>query len=359
MLASAWQAAKRDKIYVALLLILISLFTVTWFTHKNQKAKDGKSHEPVLSEQLKQSDLDEKIRQAQPGAGFSYLMMFMLLAMITGIGMLAVRVHRWVKRKRGTASIEEYIRTDEYKEQVKTVLCPWSLWDVMKILIVFFTAYLTFFGLQELIITLSGISRETAPMHFLMVLDMVFAEVVAIFFLFRIIRHGYDVSIRQFGLQLNNLFRQIRTGVYGYFMFLPVYLVIVLIVSNISRILGIELKAQEVLTMLVDKDNFTPFQLYVMIAFVAVIGPIFEEIFFRGFLYRAFKKYFGRAAGLTASAVLFAMIHNNLMAFFPIVGLGIMLGILVDKTSSLIPSIVMHILVNSVSLLMVLSLTGA
>ncbi len=344
---------RRDKGYVALLILLISVFTFAWIANDKPHTTTDTEISSV-SRSIPEDSLEGKIQQGEIGFAFNAMMFFIISGTIWGMWMIFMSGYRILRRKSRSSMFAVYLQQDE--EKIKTVFSPWSLWDVTKILIVFFTAYLIFILIQEQLILYKGVPKDQVPFHFLMVIDMLFAEIVAVFFMFRIIKYDYGVSVKAFGLKLSRLPHHIATGIKGYFMFLPIYIVIVLLVSNISRELGIEVKAQEVLTMLADRAKFTSFQFSVMILFVGVIGPVFEEIFFRGFLYRALKKSVGSVCGLIVSSALFALIHNNLMAFFPIFGLGIMLGVLLDKTSSLIPSIVMHIMVNSVSMFIVFSL---
>ena len=85
---------------------------------------------------------------------------------------------------------------------------------------------------------------------------------------------------------------------------------------------------------------------------VAVLAPIFEEIFFRGFLYQALRKRIGPWAGVFATAGLFAVIHPSPFQTSLIFPLGLLLAYLVEKTGSLIPSIVLHFLTNGTTLAM-------
>lgn len=83
---------------------------------------------------------------------------------------------------------------------------------------------------------------------------------------------------------------------------------------------------------------------------IAIIGPIAEEVVFRGAICRSLLKQ-GVPTGLTIliSAIIFGLIHVNpaqvLYAFF----MGLALGYIYCRTGSLIPTIITHILNNSIS----------
>jgi membrane protease YdiL (CAAX protease family) len=79
----------------------------------------------------------------------------------------------------------------------------------------------------------------------------------------------------------------------------------------------------------------------------AVIAPISEETFFRGFLFAGLRNEypFWIAAGVTAT--IFAAGHMVPGAMLPLWVLGFLLAWLRDRSGSIWPSIVMHMLNNS------------
>jgi membrane protease YdiL (CAAX protease family) len=94
-----------------------------------------------------------------------------------------------------------------------------------------------------------------------------------------------------------------------------------------------------------------PGALAVLAVVVGWIGPVAEEIFFRGFAYRIFRERFGVRAGVLLSAALFALIHLNPVALVPIFVMGIMLAWLYERTGSLAAPVGMHVANNVLALL--------
>ena len=80
---------------------------------------------------------------------------------------------------------------------------------------------------------------------------------------------------------------------------------------------------------------------------VTVAGPAAEELFFRGLLYGWLRTKIGVGRGLLFSAVLFALLHTDPVAFFPILGLGILFGWVYEKTGSLTAPVSIHLLHNA------------
>ncbi len=86
--------------------------------------------------------------------------------------------------------------------------------------------------------------------------------------------------------------------------------------------------------------------LYVVLV-IGVLGPIAEELAFRGILYAGFRKS-GRLLGaIVLQAFLFGIMHLNLNQFCYTFLLGIMFGILNEVTLSLWPGIIGHIMINT------------
>jgi len=88
---------------------------------------------------------------------------------------------------------------------------------------------------------------------------------------------------------------------------------------------------------------------------VAVIAPFSEEVFFRGFLYSAFKKSWGVNTAIFLSSFLFAMVHLELYSFIPLMIIGWLFAYLFEKTRSLMPVIFLH---GAYNLILILFLLG-
>ena len=80
--------------------------------------------------------------------------------------------------------------------------------------------------------------------------------------------------------------------------------------------------------------------------FLAVLPPLFEEIFFRHFIQRGLGRRIGFGKALVVTSLLFALIHVNPTVVLPIFILSLLLGYLYEK-HGLGASILLHAAVNS------------
>lgn len=100
----------------------------------------------------------------------------------------------------------------------------------------------------------------------------------------------------------------------------------------------------------VSEQAFSGQPVGLMILVVGIIGPICEELMFRGIVFHRLKDWVKPQAAIVISALLFAIYHGNVVQFFYATCMGVMLAIIYDKTGTLWISIVAHIAANLWSL---------
>jgi uncharacterized protein len=86
-----------------------------------------------------------------------------------------------------------------------------------------------------------------------------------------------------------------------------------------------------------------------------VVAPFAEEVFFRGFLYQAFRNSFGVLPGALLSALIFGAIHLEFFKLVQLAILGVILALLFEKTRSLWSPIILHAVNNSLAFAYLLS----
>ncbi len=92
-------------------------------------------------------------------------------------------------------------------------------------------------------------------------------------------------------------------------------------------------------------SNSTPIPL---ILFVAIIGPIFEELIFRGLLLKKLRVY-GDKTAIIYTSIAFGLFHTNISQILFAAVIGAVLGYVVCKTNNIKYSIIIHIIINMLS----------
>lgn len=93
------------------------------------------------------------------------------------------------------------------------------------------------------------------------------------------------------------------------------------------------------------QDLINSSDIWLNLLLVSILGPIFEEIFFRKMLIDRTIKY-GARVSIILSAILFAFFHGNLNQFFYAFLIGGFFAFVYIKTGKIIYTILLHILVN-------------
>ena len=82
----------------------------------------------------------------------------------------------------------------------------------------------------------------------------------------------------------------------------------------------------------------------------AIIAPVVEEIFFRGFIFGGLRTRYSFPIAAVISALLFGLLHLQWTAILPITLLGLIFAFLYERSGSIWPGILMHFLTNACSL---------
>ena len=83
-----------------------------------------------------------------------------------------------------------------------------------------------------------------------------------------------------------------------------------------------------------------------------VLAPLAEEIAFRGLILRYSRNAFGITGCIILNVIMFAVMHLNPLQSLYVLPIGAMLTYLALKYDSVIPSMLAHILNNSISVLL-------
>lgn len=87
-----------------------------------------------------------------------------------------------------------------------------------------------------------------------------------------------------------------------------------------------------------------------VLIFICVIGPMGEELLFRGYVLKGLRDKYGTALAFCVSLLLFSLWHLNIVSIFNAFTLGIILGLLYIKTGSVFSCMITHVFYNIVAM---------
>lgn len=158
-------------------------------------------------------------------------------------------------------------------------------------------------------------------------------------------------SFRDLGI---NYYSIAKTLWYSFLSLIVIFLISFLYVYILNSLFNIEAPQSKIEQLVRNRSISANILLFV----VAVVAPFCEELYFRGFLYSAFKKSWGVTAGLFLSSFLFALAHMEPYSFIPIMIIGWIFAYIFEKTKSLFPVIFLHAIYNLVSILILFGQLG-
>lgn len=121
--------------------------------------------------------------------------------------------------------------------------------------------------------------------------------------------------------------------------------VLILLHNLLLMALGIETQGEEIAKLFASLESPAWF------FFVgAILAPLVEEIFFRGFLFQGFRQKYGWVSAMLLSSGIFAVAHLDPVSLIPTFILGSLLAYLYHRSNSVWPGVILHVLVNSFGL---------
>jgi membrane protease YdiL (CAAX protease family) len=98
-------------------------------------------------------------------------------------------------------------------------------------------------------------------------------------------------------------------------------------------------------------DSFGPVPVQVLL--IVIAASISEEVCFRGMLFGGLRERLPRVAAALVAGLVFGALHavTGITAVPPLIFFGFVLCLLYEKTGSIVPGIVLHMMNNSVALL--------
>lgn len=101
------------------------------------------------------------------------------------------------------------------------------------------------------------------------------------------------------------------------------------------------------------QSQVTPLNFLIAFVSASIISPVYEEVFYRGFIYRLLRSKLGIVAGMIISSFIFMIVHIPTYNVLPVTFVsGLVFSWTYEKTGSVIPSIIIHGTFNGIALIL-------
>lgn len=84
-----------------------------------------------------------------------------------------------------------------------------------------------------------------------------------------------------------------------------------------------------------------------MLVFVGLVGPLFEELLFRGVIYTSMRQVMGAAVAVPLNGLIFSAVHGDVNGLIPLAVLGAILAYVYERTRSIWATTLTHGLWNA------------
>jgi uncharacterized protein len=102
-------------------------------------------------------------------------------------------------------------------------------------------------------------------------------------------------------------------------------------------------------------DGSTPLRAALVLVVVGCVGPLVEELFFRGALFGALRRTHAVVGSTLVSAMAFVISHLDPRMWLPLLVVSAVLGYLRAASGSLLPGLALHVAFNTVTVIAVAS----
>lgn len=255
---------------------------------------------------------------------------------LLGLGLLVFLLGQWlIQGKRSLLAVNSDVRWET----------PWN-WEIIWQVFI-----LGFFFIGQILLPLFFGSLGLNPVNFsvrmkafYVLASYVLMATGGLLVLYFSVKSFFPLPDNWFRFKLRG--NWILWGIGGYLVALPLVILVSLLNQKLWQGQG---GSNPILPLALEGQDRIALMLFVLTACVA--APMFEEIFFRGFLLPSLTRYMSVGGAILASALLFAIAHLSFSEVLPLFTLGIVLGVVYTRSRNLFASILLHGLWNAGTLL--------
>ena len=334
-MSRSWDIIRNNRLTFFMILFITLFYALTFFMERMERrsasvSKTEKSELIVSSKEIK--DKESLFKKNIQGHPVFIIVTMLLFLMVLFCGFLT-DVYLFNKRLKGIPLVSGGMLHETVTWGVKEV-CQVFIFLFFMETVILLLEYLTGYFLD----------LRKFEKHLFLMLNSFLRDIAAAGFVIFLVTRCFGQKLSTIGLTTKNFIKNIQTGILGYVAVIPAILVVLFVLSAAAQKFSYEPPVQPVVQLYLKEKGGAALLFFTV--FVAVVGPVIEEIFFRGFTYKAFRQRFGVWGALVATSVIFSGLHMSLIAFIPIFLLGFFLAYLYEQTGSLVPSMTAHMLHN-------------
>lgn len=331
---------KKEKIYLLLFLLVVLFYVLVITSGAGFKVANPEVPAPtVFSGDAMFYDSAKLAAQIRKGmeehprlfSAIQWFGLFFSTMFLYGVWLDGTIVHRlWSRR--------ELVPRDPEAPAVR-----WGITGIIKVTILFFAVGI----LLNFAIGIFHILLGRKPgVEVLLLAHAAGIDLLAVVFMMSAVKASGSRITDLFG-RLKSPFQDWMLGMKGYAAILPVIVFLLIAMVTISHLISFEPEPHVLVKVFMREKTLSPWLVSFSMTLACVVGPMVEEIFFRGFFYPAVRPYIGVGWTMVLTSAIFSLVHENIFSFVPIFVLGMALCYLYEKTGSVMACAALHVTHNT------------
>ena len=148
-----------------------------------------------------------------------------------------------------------------------------------------------------------------------------------------------------FGFSGRTAMESIETGFRGYIAVFPWLFLLLFLILEAARFFKLQPPMEPIHQLIFEEQRPAVLGLTMLLA--CLVGPLAEELFFRGVLYPVIRRRVSRLLAVLINGAVFSLIHTNFLGFVSIMALGCLLAYLYERTGTILSPLAVHVLHNT------------
>ncbi len=237
------------------------------------------------------------------------------------------------------------------QEKIKKV--PWGIFEALAVFLIFLL--ISFFApeikkVTDLIMGSFSLDLSLIDLFFIF---SIFQFIIFIGYILLVVKGKYKLNFKIF---MKRKYSLGEIGKYGLISSAVLFFSTMVISTLIFAMFPVQGEPQDILNIFGEAGN--KWEMVAVFISAAVLAPISEELYFRGFLYKALRNKYSEGVGIAIASVIFASVHFDLYRFVPFFTAGIILNHIYEKYENILIPMIAHSVWNGIMVLALFSTMG-
>lgn len=231
---------------------------------------------------------------------------------------------------------------------------PWGIFEALAIFFIFLV-FTVFSPEIKLIVEniLGHFTDQVSLIETFLVLSLVQFSIF-IGYIYLILKVRYKMDFKVFFAKSYQFEEIIKYGLSSSVILFLAAILVMVIMALMFPSIG---EAQDITNIFAYAE--TKWEIFLVFIVAVVLAPISEELYFRGFLYKALRNKFSQGVAIASASIVFGAVHFDLYRFVLFFIAGVILSHIYEKYDNILIPMIAHGTWNGIMVLIFFSTVGS